>query len=83
MPGISEYIYVAFRCQNAWGLAFVNGMKAMLTGGSIYFHNGYSCRLEMECGLAGNTLTYKRALEVRGGSINLDRIAINELVGLF
>ena len=58
-------------------------MRSMLTGCSVYFYNGYSMRMEMECGISDNTLTYKRALEMRGGSINLDRIAINEIIGLF
>ena len=84
MPSLSDYTYVAFRCGNAWGLAFINRpAQTMLTGGSVYFYSGYSVRLEMECGLSGDSLTYKRALEIRGGSINVDRLAINEIIGLF
>lgn len=82
MPGISSYNVLLIRCQNVWGMASV-GNAGRVIGGSVYLANNISHRLEIELNILGDTLTYVRALEIRGGSINLDKLVINEIVGLF
>lgn len=82
MPGISSYNVLLIRCQNVWGMASV-GNAGRVIGGSVYLANNISHRLEMELSITGDTLTYVRALEIRGGSVNLDKLVINEVVGLF
>lgn len=82
VPGISNYNVLLIRCQNVWGMASV-GNAGRVIGGSVYLANNISHRLEIELNILGDTLTYVRALEIRGGSINLDKLVINEIVGLF
>lgn len=82
MPGISAYKVLLIRCSNIWCLASV-ATTGKVYGGSVYLVSNNSQRFELELSISGDTLTYIRALEVRGSSVYRDNLALSEIVGLF